>query len=680
MHSTSGELLGNSTLQWLNVSNSSIGGLTLGRQSMSIGVPASGGYTQLDIELLHGHNAVWSTQGGAPMKLWAIPPWLSVLPALATVVLALVLQQVVVALSVGVFLGATFAYGLNPLTGALRLVDSYLPDAVGAGSHPLVIVFTLLLGGTIGVVRASGGAAGLARLATRLTTKPSHVLLATAGLGAAVGIDDYASVLITGSAMQPIAAAMGVHPLRLAWVVHGIGVCVPSIHPLSSWFGVQLALVSDQMRLEGLEQAASSPLLLLLATTPYRLYPLLHMAHILLCLVLPWSRDWGSMAWHTAGEAPKPAVMVTDAAGGATSEMCRMTAGNCASTSTSELPSSAESVPPLLAPSAAASCEPLLVNAAPAAPPAGREAANPDDSDLPGGAAAAPPTPGPPPNAIYATVPLGSMLLATLVGMYLDGKSKLGSVASASILDTLAAANSTAALTWATMLGNLLAVLLPLVGAKLCARGGSTQGGGGVTLTSLMGHWVEGVQECVEALVILLLAWSLGAVVNDLHTATFLSGAMGAWLPPSLLPMASMLLAMATSFGIGSAWGTLGVLVPLVAPLAWELSGHDLEILTASLGAVMGGSVFGNVSSPLADTSVLTAMVCRCEMLPHVSSQASYTALTAALSLLVGALPVGLGLYPIGAALAVAVAALALAPLALHAAKRSWKGRRLPRW
>ena len=335
---------------------------------------------------------------------------------------------------------------------------------------------------------------------------------------------------------------------------------------------------------------------------------------------------------------------------------------------------SPDSMPPLLAASAPGSCEPLLVNAGALPVERDTEAANAGDPALAEGAApVAPPTPDPPPNATYATVPLGSMLIATLVGMYLDGKSK-SSGAAASILDTLAAADSTAALTWATMLGNLLAVLLPLVGSKLCARGQRTEGGGGATLGSLMGHWVEGVQECVEALVILLLAWSLGAVVNDLHTATFLSGALGSWLPTSLLPMASMLLAMATSFGIGSAWGTLGVLVPLVAPLAWELSGHDLEILTASLGAVMGGSVFGNVSSPLADTSVLTAMVCRCEMLPHVSSQAPYIALTAAFSLLLGALPVGLGLYPIGAALALSVVGLALVPLALDAAKTSWKG------
>ena len=54
--------------------------------------------------------------------------------------------------------------------------------------------------------------------------------------------------MITGSALQPVALALGIHPLRLAWVVHGVGVCTPSVHPLSSWFGVQLALIAEQVR------------------------------------------------------------------------------------------------------------------------------------------------------------------------------------------------------------------------------------------------------------------------------------------------------------------------------------------------------------------------------------------------------------------------------------------------
>ena len=77
----------------------------------------------------------------------------------------------------------------------------------------------------------------------------------------------------------------------------------------------------------------------------------------------------------------------------------------------------------------------------------------------------------------------------------------------------------------------------------------------------------------------------------------------------------------------------MGILIPLVAPLAWKLSGQSLPVLTSSLGAVMGGSVFGNVCSPLGDTSVLTPMVCRCDMMEHVTSQATYVGLVAALSL-----------------------------------------------
>ena len=284
------------------------------------------------------------------------------------------------------------------------------------------------------------------------------------------------------------------------------------------------------------------------------------------------------------------------------------------------------------------------------------------------------------------------MLVGTPLGMYFDGRSKLG--APASLLDTLAAADSTAALTWSTLLGNLLAILLPLTSGYCaalatggCSRrkertlgagevAGSDGDGARLTLGALVEHWIGGVQECVEAIVILLLAWSLGAVVHDLHTAEFLSGALGAWLPVALLPAASTLLAMATSFGIGSAWGTMGVLVPLVAPLAWELSAHDLPVLTASLGGVLGGAVFGNVASPLADTAVLSSLVCRCEMLAHVSSQAGYVALTGSLSLLVGALPVGLGLYPPAVGLALAVLALAAAPLVARAAERVGSARR----
>ena len=126
---------------------------------------------------------------------------------------------------------------------------------------------------------------------------------------------------------------------------------------------------------------------------------------------------------------------------------------------------------------------------------------------------------------------------------------------------------------------------------------------------------------------------------------------------------------MLRSFGVGSAWGAMGILIPLVGPLVWELAPLEsrLDVLTCAFGGVMGGCVFGNVSSPLGDTAVLSAMVSRCDMMEHVGSQATYTGLVAALALLLGALPVGLGVYPAWVALLLCVALLAALGLAVAA-------------
>ena len=71
------------------------------------------------------------------------------------------------------------------------------------------------------------------------------------------------------------------------------------------------------------------------------------------------------------------------------------------------------------------------------------------------------------------------------------------------------------------------------------------------------------------------------------------------------------LLAYAISFATGSSFGTMGILFPLIGPLAWTLGGGSLPVLLHCFGAVYGGSLFGNMFSPIADTSILTVMFSR---------------------------------------------------------------------
>ena len=57
----------------------------------------------------------------------------------------------------------------------------------------------------------------------------------------------------------------------------------------------------------------------------------------------------------------------------------------------------------------------------------------------------------------------------------------------------------------------------------------------------------------MEPLLILMLAWALGAVVNELQTSVFLSSMLGGSLSVKWLPAIATLLAGLVSFASGSA-------------------------------------------------------------------------------------------------------------------------------
>lgn len=74
----------------------------------------------------------------------------------------LLLNQVIVALLLGIWSGALLACCFNPLTAFLRTFDTYFVGAFTGEGNAAVLLFTFLLGGTIGLVQRSGGALGLA--------------------------------------------------------------------------------------------------------------------------------------------------------------------------------------------------------------------------------------------------------------------------------------------------------------------------------------------------------------------------------------------------------------------------------------------------------------------------------------------------------------------------------------
>ncbi|BCX46397.1 sodium/proton antiporter [Haloferula helveola] len=165
---------------------------------------------------------------------------------------------------------------------------------------------------------------------------------------------------------------------------------------------------------------------------------------------------------------------------------------------------------------------------------------------------------------------------------------------------------------------------------------------------------VEGAGGLLPAIVILILAWSLGSVFEALGAAEAVKGMLGEHVPTAWLPLAVFATAAATAFITGSSWGTMALLMPLALGV---LDPADAPtIAPAVIGAVFGGAVFGDHASPFSDTTIVSALAAGCRPFDHVISQLPY-ALTAASAAGAAYLLIAVGIH---AALATAISALGM--------------------
>jgi len=179
----------------------------------------------------------------------------------------------------------------------------------------------------------------------------------------------------------------------------------------------------------------------------------------------------------------------------------------------------------------------------------------------------------------------------------------------------------------------------------------------------------------VLAMLVLLLAWSIGQVTNgDLHAADWLAGVVSDTLDPRLLPALTFVLAAGISFATGTSWGTMGILMPLVIPVCLQLTaggpeGMQQHVLLGTVSSVLAGAVFGDHCSPISDTTVLSSMASACDHVDHVRTQLPYALLAGGTGLVLGDLAAAFIPHP-----AAPWAALLLGGAVLWTVVR-WRGR-----
>ena len=530
---------------------------------------------------------------GAAHTTFAVPQfpgWISLLPPLLAIVLALAFREVVVSLFFGVWLGAWFVAGLNPISGLWRAVDTFVVPSLADSGHASILIFSALLSAMVGVVSRSGGTLGIVEAVRPLATTPRRAQLATFFAGLTIFFDDYANTLIVGNTFRPISDKLKVSREKLAYLVDSTAAPVVTIVFVSTWVGFEISLIGDGLRIAAgqttdpalsIALATASPFTLFLSSIPYLFYPILSL--LMVALIIAMQRDFGPM--HAAE---------TRARGGGG----------------------------VFRPGSQ-----LLVNT---------EETGLDVKE------------GTPLRWYNAAVPVFTVVLVVLVGLYFDGRRPIGP---ASIWDTFGAADPFKAMLWGSLAGCVVAIGMP-VSQRI------------ITLKEGLAGWLAGVRAMTMGFVILILAWSLGEVTDQLATARYLTQVLEGGLSPELLPVLTFGTAAIVSFCTGTSWATMTILLPLVIPLIVALGGTTGfedglggTLLAGVVSSVLAGSIFGDHCSPISDTTVLSSMSSACDHMDHVRTQLPYAAVVAVVAMLVGHLATSYGM-PLWMAYALSVSVL----------------------
>lgn len=510
--------------------------------------------------------AVAAQAGDVEGGFRTIGTWMSILPALLAIAGALIFRQVVVALVIGVWLGAWLITGdltTGWFYGFFRVLDTYVLDALSDPDNAAVVLFTLMIGGVVGIVQKNGGTQGIVSLVTTWARNARRGQLATTFLACGIFFDDYANTLVVGGTMRPITDGLRISREKLAYLVDSTAAPMAAIALVTTWIGVQVGYIGVAMSgIEGWDEAAYS---VFLNALPYSFYPIL--ALVFVFLIAGSRRDFGPMlkAERRARETGK-----------------------------------------LYDPDSTIAQLELEVNVLE-------------------------PKEGTPPRLINAALPIAVLVVGVILGLFITGEGD-------SIRDIIGTADSYQAMLWASLASAFVAVMLT-VGQRI------------LSLEETLEAWYIGMKAMVLAIVILVLAWALAGINTELGTAGYLVELLSGQLPIAMLPVIVFILAAIVAFSTGTSWGTMGILFPLVIPLAWgiamQASPEDpfaySHILYASVASVLAGAVWGDHSSPISDTTILSALASQCDVADHVRTQIPYALVVGFVGLVLGLLPVGFG-------------------------------------
>ena len=459
--------------------------------------------------------------------------WVSLIPPIIAVVLAIVTKNVVISLFSGVYIGVLILVGGRPLEATMEVIGNFIFPQVADSYNAAVLVLLFFIGGFVALMEKSGGGAALASSVVKyINTRAKAQISAWFG-GIIIFFSDLGTPLIVGPVFEKIFDKAKISREKLAWIIDSTSSPVAVLIPFIGWGVYIMGLIKKEFDLLNINTSEFSTLIQVI---PFQFYAILAVSMV--PLVAFMKLDFGPMA--------KAERRVQQ-----TGELYW---------------------------------------------PESKPLRKPDKLEEYQNSG----------RAIFIWLPL-LVLFITLFGLLFSYGFPFEPVPGNEFRVSLSAAYLFAALS--------IIILMIINKSKKFGE--------------IIDIYTTGMQKMVYVALTLVLAWSLGKVINDMGTAAFIVEAMKGNVPAFIIPAILFLVGAAMSLASGTSWGTFAIMLPIAIPMAVGLDAH----LLVCIGAVLSGGIFGDHCSPISDTTILSSTGAGADHIDHVKTQLPYAILNAAIAL-----------------------------------------------
>lgn len=465
--------------------------------------------------------------------------WLSILPPIITIIVAIWSKRILPSLLLGLLVGG---YLLNPsIVGGLETALEKVVEILSDKDNLQVILFLYLFSGLIALIRKAGGINAFSGWVSKYVKSETGVFYTLWALIPVTFIDCAFRIIGTGSIIRSLAEKNKVTKERLAFMINNTASPVIELIPIATTFvGFNIANISQGLKAAGVLEEQSAYRILLQAI-PFEFFSIVVLVITFLTIYFQWKKP------STEKQTDHTKIETSDG---------------------------------------------MNMN---------MEDAMPEIK----------------PRIINLAIPMLTVIFFSFFFFWYFGKAGGGTVSS-----VIAATEPNKAMLVALSISVIITGIIYFF-QKYPVKKMTTD-------------IISGGNELMNILAILVVAWSLGMISQELGLSNFIQGQLGNSLPAWSIPVSLFVVASAVTYFIGEGWAAASLIMPFAISLA-VTAGSGIPICVA---AVITGGTFGDVTSPVAGMTNMSSDVTRADHIKYLKYASPYNftsaGIAAVLFLIVG--------------------------------------------